>query len=206
MQPDLPNPPSKGELIKESRWMRTYRCGEGTLLESKFAWDGLQVSREEMERIWHDLSREEKWEFATAYCCKPTVTTEDEKVLDFLMEAGDEGVCGMIASLLVHHSNRERVMSFLLRRATSPGPFAGNYYQALEIAGDRRAISVLQRARGIHLHNIDAGATNEICDYLDCCRALWKLEGSDAYAAEIRKAQRSDDPFVTAHAKLLLER
>lgn len=206
MQPDLPEPPSPGELIKESRWMRTYRHGDGTLYQSKFDWDGIQVSREEVERLWPDLSREEKWEFATAYCCKPTVTAEDEKVLDFLMETGDEGVWSMIASLLVGHSNREKAMSFLLERAASAGPFSANYYQALEIVGDKRAIPVLQKAREIHLRNIEAGARDEIHVYLGCCRALWKLEGSDAYAAEIRKALQSADPVVSAHAKLLLER
>jgi hypothetical protein len=175
------------------------------LFQSKFAWDGVQVSREEMERIWPDLSPNEKLEFATAYVCKSTVTAEDEKVMDFLMEAGDADVWGMIALLLIRHSNRERVMSFLLERAASPGPLAANHYQALEILGDRRAIPVLQRAREIHLHNIDAGAKDEITDYLVCCKALWKLEGLEAYAAEIREALRSADPVVSAVAKRLLE-
>jgi len=204
MQPEWPD--SRGELLKESRWARTYRFGDGTLFESKFARDEIQVSREEVERIWPDLSPDEKLEFAFAYGVKSTVTAEDEKVMDFLMEAGDEYVWSMIALLLARHSNRERVMSFLLERATSPSLLGANYYQALEILADMRAIPVLQRAREIHLHHIDAGATDEIHDYLVCCRALWKLEGSDAYAAEIREALRSADPAVSAHAKLLLER
>jgi hypothetical protein len=154
--------------------------------------------------MWHDLGPAEKLEFATAFAVKTTVTAEDEKVMDFLMEAGDENVWGMIPLLLIRHSNRERATSFLLQRAASPGLWAANYYQALEMVGDLRAIPVLQRAREIHLHKIEAGAIEEMHDYLVCCRALWKLEGSDAYAAEIRKALQSTDPVVSAVAKNLL--
>jgi len=205
MRSDLPDSDSKGELIKESRWARTYRLGDGILFHSKFNWDGLQISREEIERIWPDLSSLEKLEFSIAYGSKPTVTAEDEKVMDFLMEAGGEHVWSVIPLLLTRHSNREKVMSFLLERATATGPCVANHYQALEILGDRRAIPTLQRAREIHLHNIEAGARDEIHNYLVCCRALWKLEGSDAYAAEIRKALQSADADVSAAAKLLLE-
>lgn len=203
MQADCPSP--KGELLRESRWARTYRFGGGTLFESKFDWDEAEISREEIERLWSNLSPAERLEFSTAYGFKPKVTAEDEKVLDFLMEAGDENVCGMIALLLTRHSNRERVVNFLLERATSPSPLAANYYQALEVIGDVRAIPVLQRSREIHLKNIEGGSTDEVRDYLVGCRTLWKLTGSEDYAAEIRKAMESADPAVSAHAKRLLE-
>ena len=128
------------ELIEETEWMRVYRTGPKTLLyRSKFLTDGLEVSADSVKTRWHTWRPAEQLDFANAFILKPTLTTEDQEILTFLMEAGSELVWGAIACLLPRYSDREHAFSFLLEQVAVGGTGAANYYQALERMGDTRA-------------------------------------------------------------------
>ncbi len=119
----------RGKLIRESEWERLYESDRwGTVHESKFLIDGIQVSAESIIRRWPDFSSAEKLEFANAFAVKREVTPEDERILDFLMEAGDFHIWMAVAPLLARHRDRERVLSFLLERIREDRKDRANFF------------------------------------------------------------------------------
>jgi hypothetical protein len=88
------------KLIAESEWMRVYKDGGATLHDSKFFRDGLELSAESIKGRWSSFSLQEKLDFAQAFSAKTKVTPEDERILDFLMDAGEPIIWITIAILL----------------------------------------------------------------------------------------------------------
>ncbi len=119
------------KLVRETEWERVYESDVGVRMhESKFLADGIKVSAEFIIGRWRDFSMAEKVEFANAFSAKNEVSAEDERILDYLMEAGDSYTWMAIASLLPYHRNRERALEFLLRRVGEEGEDKANFFQA----------------------------------------------------------------------------
>jgi CHAD domain-containing protein len=107
------------------------------------------------------------------------------------MEAGSELIWGAIACLLPRYSDRERAFSFLLEQAAAGGRCVAHYYQALERLGDIRAVPLLRQRYEEYRQQLapfeQHGLFSELSDYHVCCRALWKLDGSQEYHDALRE-------------------
>jgi hypothetical protein len=134
------------KLIKESEWTRTYSVGEKHLrYESRFLTDGLEVSARSLSERWPRLTPEERLEFAFAFAAKADFSQNDKEILSFLMRNGDEAIWGTIALTLVYHFDSQAVFEFLVNLAQVPRPECANYFQALELLKDARAVPVLRK-------------------------------------------------------------
>jgi len=200
---------SERKLVRESEWMRVYRVEARTLMyESKFLTDHLAVSADSIRRRWPGLPDEEKLEFSLAFQAKPEITSEDEDVLDFLMEVGGLPIWITIAPLLPRHSDRERVLKFLLDRIGEDGNMKANFYQSVEQIRDRRALPALRAMyeryeRELRDQN-EPTEDFEYQDYLSCCKALWAIEGLTSYREAIERFAKSENDQVRFWAVALL--
>ena len=199
----------RGKLIRETEWMRVYESQPGTCYESKFLTDGLQVSAELIIRRWPSFSAAEKLEFANAFAAKPEVTPEDERILDFLMQAGDFYIWMAVALLLPCHRERERVLAFLLERIREDRKDTANFFQAIVLMKDKRAVPALRAAYDNYRKELRAGTETAVkfdyVEYLACCKALWEIDGSMEYKAAIEDFSRADDKSVRSFAEHLLQ-
>ena len=113
------------ELVKETEWSRQYLIApKTTFYESKFDSDDLQIKAEDIINRWEGFGRSERLDFAQALAhnCKTTFSVEEEKILRFLMEAGDEKIWATIALALCRHSDRELVIRFIVNRIEKSPP------------------------------------------------------------------------------------
>jgi hypothetical protein len=205
---------SKKTLIKENEWLRVYEVGPKQLLyESKFVRDNLQVSAEGIKSRWRNFTDAEKHDFVTAFQAKHPLTTDDEEIFEFLMDVGDEDIWNMIALPATRMSATKRihVLEFLLDRVSHSNELRANYYQALSELNDRRAVPTLKSALTEDRKRINFEQPLEsfegifpYTDYLQCCAALYRLEGSEEYKQAILQMQNHPDETVRAKAKLVL--
>ncbi|PYU37413.1 MAG: hypothetical protein DMG54_33770 [Acidobacteria bacterium] len=195
------------ELIRESRWMRVYNLGDTLLYESKFLADGLQVSSASLISSWKNMAEEEHTEFALAFLAKPDLQSDDEKILNHLMEAGSTKVLRSIALLAVRHSDRERVFRFLTQQIKKGPKPLSNFYQALELLNDRRAVPTLRQVYDRHKAHLSTGECeeSELVDYLECCKALLVIDGNSEYQRAISEMQSHSSEQISRMAKRLLE-
>jgi hypothetical protein len=195
-------------IVRESEWMTVYQDDTGELYyESKFLVSGLAVSADSLRRRWQDLPQREKYDFVHAFQAKPLLTSDDEEILDFLMEVRDINIWITISPLLPRHSNRQRVLDFLLERiVAAEGPKA-NFFQAIETLDDTRALNDLRRVylKYDDVLNLPKRAERiEYLDYLQCCRALWTLSGAHEYEQVLKKFLSDDDEDIRRWAERLL--
>jgi hypothetical protein len=187
-------------LVRESKWVRIYAAKPNVWIQTaKFLENGLGLTADEFEKMWAGLPLQEKLDLCAAYSAKPTISAEDERVLNIVMEKGDDVTWNNIVSTLTRHGDKERVTAFVRTRIEKQSPPLANFYQAVETLGDAQAIHQLQEKYQSYL---DSGVTPETkdrvsgIDYLTCCRTLWKLTGSSEY-------KRSIDRFLTASDDVL---
>lgn len=200
---------STPKLVRESRWMRVYKAGPNLLIyDSKFDEDRLELQASEFKRIWPGLTLDEKLEFCHAYGAKREITKEDEKILNLIMETGDEIIWRNIVSMLTGHPNKARVLKFIRNRVKEQHPPLSNFYQAIETLRDVQSAPHLRKRYQQYLSECGAGPKvddRELClDYLYCCKALWKLTGSQEYKQAIRNFLSAHDEVVRNCAKRLL--
>jgi hypothetical protein len=200
-------------LFRESRWLRVYKLGSNHFRsESKFRSDGLQVSADSIIGQWSSLSLDEQIEFSNAYRRKPSLTSEDERILNFLMEVGPPGVWVNIALLLCRHPDRERVFRFLASRAGEDQDHRANFYSGLETFNDPRSIPILKRQYEKYRNSeallkrgpLDRSDSSQLFDYLYCCRALMSIEGSPEYQVAIKEFLTHSDNSLRKTAERLL--
>ncbi len=198
----------RGRIVRESEWMTVYQQDTGELLyESKFLVGGVTVSADFLKQRWQDLPQREKYDFVQAFQAKPFLTPDDEEILDFLMDIRDINIWITISPLLPRHSSRQRVLDFLVNRIVAQEGPKANFYQAIEMLGDTRALNPL---RDVYLNyreilNLPRRMEKLDCfDYLQCCRALWTLSGSREYEQELREFLTDDDEEVRRWAERLL--
>jgi hypothetical protein len=202
------------ELVKESEWMRTYRVGPNTLYyESKFLKDHLEISVQSLVERWPHLAEQEHLEFAFAFAAKAELSKNDEEILAFLMRAGNEAIWSCIAVTLVRHPNREAVLQFFLNLVERPRPECANYFQALELLKDKRAVPVLRRFYDAYREQQKAGQPSELLselqwetDYLRLCRALLVLDGGYEFEMAIKEMLNHPEQEVRTRAERFLRR
>jgi hypothetical protein len=196
------------KLVTETEWTRVYKDGDATLCDSKFFRDGLEVGAESIKGRWSSLSPHEKLDFAQAFSAKRNVTSEDENILDFLMEVGEPYIWTTITTPLRRHRDKERVLAFLLERIREDGEHKANFFEAIGLMRDNRAVPALRAAYDNYRKELRAGAEAHVgfdhFSYLSCCTALWEIEGPTEYRKAIEELSRSDDKAVRSFAELIL--
>ena len=199
--------------MKETEWTRVYEVGGWMCHESKFMTDSLKVSAESIKARWPTFSIGEKLDFAQAFSRAREVTPENERILDFLMEAGDFNVWMSITGPLRHHRDKDRVLAFLLERVKAEDVPKGNFFQSLGLMNDKRALPALRAACDSYRELLSTRPASraggepfdyDYLDYLHCCEALWKISGSLEYKQVIEEALKSQDDDVRNTAGLLL--
>jgi hypothetical protein len=197
------------ELVRESEWLRVYRTNQNVLVEkSRFLEDGLVLKASELGKMWDTLSPQQKHDLCIAYHAKVEISKDDEKILNIIMEKGNEFTWSHIASVLTRHPDRERIAAFFISRIERQSPPLSNFFQAVETLGDSRLVPHLlkrynqYRESGVSPKNKDRVLT---IDYLTCCRTLGKLTGSRQYEREITEYIHAEDKLVRDTAKRLLE-
>ena len=192
--------------VRESRWMRVYQVKPNLWSErSRFLTDGLQLKSDQFENLWKGLSPREKVDFCAAYSMKPVMTEDDEEILNYLIQNGDEDTWSSLAGLLTRHPDRKRILTFFQDRIEKQSPPIANFYQAMEMLSDTDAVEPLLRRYQRYHKEVVIGANRLLCiDYLTCCRTLWKLTGEEEYRQVIEEYLHSDDKFVGDAAKWLL--
>jgi hypothetical protein len=200
------DPSLKKKLLHEDRWSRTYEAGENFYAaESKLDADGLSFSIGQLRSEWDSWDDSEKIRFVNAFRSKSRFSKSDEPILEFLMESGNEPVWSTIASCLaVHHTDKQRVLAFLLEKIKSFSEPKSNLIQALYVLGDAAALPALHQLHDElresikRTHDVDHWKIN---DFLRSCEALAYMEKGDSYRDEIRQFLRDPDELVRLHAR-----
>jgi hypothetical protein len=200
-------------LLRDSRWMREYKVGSNLLRsESKFRSEALQVSADSIIGQWSSFGLDEQIEFSNAYRRKPSVTSEDERILNFLMAVGPRQVWVNLALFLCRHPDRESVFRFLVARIQEEEDHCANYFSAIEKLNDSRAIPILERRYNAFRTGeayskrtpLNQSEISQLFDYLYCCRALLSLDGSPKYEAAIKEWLNHSDAIISTTAQRLL--
>jgi hypothetical protein len=199
------------ELLKETEWSRFYRVGSnGIRRESKFMTDHLEVNAEQLIRRWVKLPTSERHDFAQAFRGKRQLSADDERLLEFLMQEGDEIIWATIAVMLVRHRNRELVIKFLMERIVeSPSPKA-NFYQAAELIGDLRFAEVLEKefrkssSRLGSTPRPNRGPSHEYLEFLRLCHVLWTITGRSDYKEKIESLSDHPSELVRKRVRMHL--
>ena len=197
---------AENDLISETAWSREYRVGPETFrFESKFVSDDLNVPAETVRDRWPQWGPAEQLSFVTAFSIKPHLTSEDQKIISFLVEEGTEPIWATLAHLLPRYSDRGKAVSFLLDRVVARNRYAGSFFRALASMGDPRAIPALQQRYQEYRANLAPFAEHdywsELTEYLACCAALWRLEESPEYETAIRELFAHPDAAVRRAAQ-----
>jgi hypothetical protein len=193
--------------------MRVYSESENQLrYESKFLRNEVYISADELRQRWASLSAEEQFEFAMGFEAKPTWSTEDERILEFVMEVGNEYVIQTLAYLIGLHCEKKKAVAYLLARLDRVGGFPRtNYYDVLGRINDRDAIPPLRKMYEAYSRELIGKGekalltnTQAYVDYLYCCAALRALDGAPEFEASIRTMQNDEDEDVRICARRLL--
>ena len=203
--------PKPGNLVRESEWLRVYAVDRNQLrYESKFVSEKLLVSRTDIQSRWSDFSKQEKSDFVMAFQSKHPLTDEDEGILEFLMDSGDDSVWSAIALPVARMSasKHKRVIDFLTERIKDGGLHRANYYQALAALNDPGVVPALRAAfyedRTAVSMDRPLNTFEDIfpyVDYLACAAALYKLARSDEFKKAIDDMKSHPDANVRAQAE-----
>jgi hypothetical protein len=198
------------KVLREEKWSRVYEADDGSAVQvSKFVTDDIEVSEAALRSEWGSWSESDRLAFAHAFGRKPTFSTEDERVLDFLMGVPDERVHTSIAVALTRHSQKGRILNFLVKCLQLSNEPKANYAHALGLLGDTSVIPVLKsvhdRLASEIEPNMQFAAERTLLDFVACCSALMKLEDSSSYRDEIRPLLSHPNPVVRNFSKVFLD-
>jgi len=205
------------KLLKESKWLRVFELPNGDqFLESKFLVDRIQVNLEELIKFWELSSDQEKWELAEGYVAKQEFSEEDERIVEFLMNHASEPILSILAPMMAKHSNRHKITSFFLERIEHIDDYPkANYFQALEdtvtpeskqavvAALKRRHRQYQLKIQGQTLTEKRVRRSDDIWDYLACCRILLIFTNEKEYAQILDNYSTAGDPQLRDWAHYL---
>ena len=195
------------KLVSETEWMRVYELAPKSFsYESKFLTDGLQMSAESFASRWPTMTQTERRAFASAYSAKADFTPDDEQIIDLIMKDGDDHVWNSLVTFIVSkHPQRDRVLALVRDRLEKHPDSPSNYIQALGIARDQRAVSVLlpyyddysSQAQAVP-ERADASFEDvlPIAQFLWCSEALFRITESKKFADGIRAYLKHPHPQV----------
>ena len=190
------------ELVKLTEWSYQFKCGEKSFCRiSRFIPEkGFAVSASEIRRRWPAMDHRERIDFACNFQAKETWTTNDDEILDVIMSDGDDDIWSGCALGMLRHSNRNRVVEFLIERIglNESGHAPLNYIQALGLAGDRRATEVIRPYYDKFSKAMEAEAVSGIPDdiywgpipyfsFLCVAADLFRIEGAKEYEQAIKR-------------------
>jgi HEAT repeat protein len=125
------------------------------------------------------------------------------------MVAGDENIWRTIALPLTRMSivKHQQVLRFLLDRVVRVDEMRSNYYQALAKLNDPKAVPALKTALAQERKRVCLDKRLEsfeeiflYSDYLQCCAALYRLDGSEVFKDAIKQMQNHPDESVRTEA------
>ena len=175
--------------------------------------DDLKVNVDALVLRWPNLSSSQQHDFAHAFAPMREFSPNDERILTFLMEAGDDVVWHTISLALTRHSNEQLVTQFLIDRITQTSTCSKmNYYQAAEIIADQQFVPILeiqfkkQSERVVASWNeVGPQAELERLEFLRLCRTLLTITGEIGYRDAIRRFWEHPSERVRKQAHLYLQ-
>jgi|HubBroStandDraft_6_1064221.scaffolds.fasta_scaffold114213_2 hypothetical protein len=188
------------ELVRESDWSYVYKGEKSYARISKFSLDEtFAVSASEIRSRWPKMNEGERLDFASNFWVKENWNANDSEILEVIMQDGNDRLWGSCAQAFLKHSDRDRIVNFLIKRVEeSAGGERLNYIQALGIAKERRAASAIKSYYEQYRQLVETesitGIPNDVVfgpipyhAYFVACEALLKIDGSTEYDQAIRK-------------------
>lgn len=170
---------------------------------SKFTRKGFVVPAEVVKERWPSWTSEEKGRFASAFSQRLEMDDNDQCVLDFLMDNGEQAVWRSIALAVARHRNRSRAVSFLLARIAEGMSPVANFYQAIGMLSAPECTPILHEALLRHRQEIGAHPSVRAwhdrliyLDYLSCSATLFLITGQEEYRDNLQKMLRHPDRIV----------
>jgi hypothetical protein len=170
---------------------------------SKFTRKDFVVSVEVVKARWFSWTSEEKGKFASAFSQRLEMDDNDQRVLDFLMDNGEQAVWRAIALAVTRHRNRSRAISFLSARIAEGMRPIANFYQALGMLSAAECAPILQEALSRHQQEIEAHSSISAwqdrfiyLDYLSCCATLFLITQQEGYKDNLEKMLQHSDRIV----------
>ena len=161
---------------------------------------GFAVSALEIRRRWPEMKERERLDFASNFQAKKEWTDNDTEIVEIIMQNGSDLILSACALAMLRHPDRNRVVEFLLERvrhSESEQPPL-NYMQALGLASDPRAVTVIRPYYEKCLKAMEAEAVTGVPDdvvfgpvpyhaFLAIAGVLFKITRSEEYGQAIRK-------------------
>jgi len=195
------------KLIRETEWLRVYGTDLGQHYESRLVSDKVSVPSESVIQRWNSITSEERWEIALALQLRGTIEFTLVPLVDFLLENGDSVVRSTLAPLLPMHPDKETALNFLISQIRNEKSHRANYFQALALIGDVRAVPPLteiyeevQQKYGRY----ESMSIEEASDFIACCEALWKLTSGDRFRLSVQRLATHPNDTVRTMASLSL--
>lgn len=195
-------------VIEEKEWYRHYTSPKyPSIYESKFATGEATITLAELRRSWPGWNDGERVQFAQAFKWKPSLTREDEQILDFLMRQGGEMLSSSIATMVAKLRDRKRAGDFLTDCLRAFPNTRGNFLCALaDLAAPEATPSLLS----VYEECADKVAENandygSIGDLLYCSAALYKTTKEARYLDIITSYSRHPDKRVRNQAENALQ-
>ena len=190
------------ELVRRTEWSYTFKCGEKSYCSiSRFmAEPGFTVIASDFRQRWPEMDERERHDFAVNFHVKADWLESDTEILEIIMHDGSDFIWASCALALLRHPDRNRVVEFLIERvrhwdAESP-PL--NYTQALGLAGDQRAVSVIRPYYDKYLKAMQSESLTDVPSdvfrgpvpyhaFLAIAGDLFKITHSEEYEQVIHK-------------------
>lgn len=195
-------------LVADDEWYRIYRSAtHSRIYESKFSTGEARISFREISRRWPLWNEGERVQFAQAFGRKHALDSEDDKILEFLMEQNNAGVAASIALLSTKHSDIRRAISFLTHGIEAFPRDRPNFLQAFSVLAAAGTELLLSRI----YCELEANVVGDKCDpeeaisLLYASSALFKLTSDDKYEKTITRLLNQSDQGVRANARLCIE-
>lgn len=189
------------QFVRESVWAQVYESRNHQYYVSKFLDENFSVDSLALRQQWPEMGPSMRAEFCCAFAAKVAWTANDTEILDVIMQDGDDGLWATLALTFLRHPDRDRVVKFLIARLQDPlvkhGGGTLNYFQALGIAGDRRAASAIKPFYDEYKKGLEVEATTGVPQdvafgpipyhaYFAAAGAMLKTDGSPEYEEGIR--------------------
>jgi len=196
------------QLIKETAWSRTYEVDGGMrMYESKFKVSGLAVGIDHVQFNWPNWNDSERLDFAKAFSAKSEFTSDETRILEFVMKNGSDVIASIVANAITRGTNKETALELIFARLRSTKEEKANFFQALRELRDQRAVPVLKEfhddlQRALKLPEVAKGV---IFDYLSCCTSLARLTDDSKYREVVESYVTSEDETIRGFATTLME-
>ncbi len=206
------------EPVRESDWSYVYKSGKSHARVSKFLLDEtFVVNASEIRGRWPKMSESERLDFVSNFWVKKNWSANDPEILEVIMQDGNDRLWGSCAQAFLKHSDRDRVVNFLIKRVEEcAGDERLNYIQTLGLAKEQRAVSAIKPHYEKYRQLVETESATGIPDdvvfgpipylaYFVVCGALLKIDGSPEYDKAIRKYLDHQNEQVRYWAEHALE-